>query len=69
MRGLIRHLQKYPVLVEPDTTEAHLPDYIQPYAKYLDGSHCYDEICSELGVSSQALDEVFDSSLIATCWK
>jgi hypothetical protein len=33
MRGLIRHLQKYPVLVEPDTTEAHLPDYIQPYAK------------------------------------
>lgn len=66
MRGLIRHLQKYPVLVEPDTA---LPDHIQPYAKYLDGSHCFDEICCETGLSSQALDDVFDSPLIATCWK
>lgn len=33
MRGLIRHLQKYPVLVEPDPTETNLPDSIEPYAK------------------------------------
>jgi hypothetical protein len=69
MRGLIRHLQKYPVLVEPDIPESSLPDSIQPYAKYLDGSHCYDEICCALGVSSQKLDDVLERPFIVTCWK
>lgn len=32
MRGLIRHLQKYPVLVA--NTNDTLPDSLQPYAKY-----------------------------------
>ena len=35
IRGLIRHLQKYPVLVDPDTTDATLPVSIQPYTKYI----------------------------------
>ena len=34
MRGLIRHLQKYPVLVGPEATEDSSSDSLQPYLKY-----------------------------------
>ena len=33
MRGLIRHLQKYPVLVETNTARDTLPESLQPYIK------------------------------------
>lgn len=34
MRGLIRHLQKYPVLVGSEASEESSSDSLQPYLKY-----------------------------------
>ncbi|XP_019851509.1 PREDICTED: nitrogen permease regulator 2-like protein isoform X2 [Amphimedon queenslandica] len=67
MEGLIHHLQKYPVL---NRENSDIPTELQPLIKYLDGSHCFDEICCSLGVSNQTLDELIDKCIdITVCWK
>lgn len=76
MRGLIRHLQRYPVLVEPTCTSEDEPLELSPELEqlheqcFLDGSHCFDEICCALNISSQKLEDWIDSSAnVLVCWK
>ncbi|KAL5515966.1 hypothetical protein EMCRGX_G001221 [Ephydatia muelleri] len=67
MRGLIRHLQKYPVSLRSDYS---LPSPLETIKSYLDGSHCYDELCCKLGISGQELDKsIEDIQSIIVCWK
>ena len=41
-----------------------------PFYRYLDGSHCFDEICSAIGYSNQALDDLLDKFPdVIICWK
>ena len=41
-----------------------------PFYRYLDGSHCFDEICSAVGYSNQALDDLLDKFPdVIICWK
>lgn len=72
MRGLIRRLQKYPVLgpsVEEEDEDSPSTD-LEPYLQYLDGSHCFDEICCNIGISSQELENTLDTApSVLICWK
>ncbi|XP_077055252.1 GATOR1 complex protein NPRL2 isoform X2 [Siphateles boraxobius] len=60
MKGLIRHLQKYPVKVV---------DRSRPPRLYT-GCHSYDEICCKTGMSYRELDERLENDPnIVVCWK
>ncbi|KAK2142866.1 hypothetical protein LSH36_903g00084 [Paralvinella palmiformis] len=66
MRGLIRHLQKYPVRVPNDDSVGNLRNFY----KWFNGNHCYDEICCLTGLSQQELDDIVENdSNIVICWK
>jgi hypothetical protein len=67
MEELIRHLQKYPVLNGMDD---NMPNSLRPLLPFLNGLHCYDEICCEFSISNQKLDDLLDRCLnIVICWK
>lgn len=66
MHGLIRRLQKYPVLLSPDLLIANKNSLL----KYFTGSQSYDEICCKTGLSYQELDEKVEKEpAVVICWK
>ena len=61
MRGLIRHLQKYPVRVPNDDSVGNLRNFY----KWFNGNHCYDEICCLTGkyplIATQQLIDIVNN--------
>lgn len=63
VNGFIRRMHKYPVQISPPTTT-------DPFLRYCDGMHSYDEICCTLGISHNELDaKVEENYSVMICWK
>ncbi|XP_046839800.1 GATOR complex protein NPRL2-like [Xenia sp. Carnegie-2017] len=68
MKGFIRRLHKFPVLLKPD--DGMQASQNERLARWLNGSHNYDEICTETGMSHQKLDEIIENHPnITVIWK
>ncbi|XP_031573687.1 GATOR complex protein NPRL2-like [Actinia tenebrosa] len=84
MRGLIRRLHKYPVLLTKPQHDRSLRSHsrgmvtiktgsskhvrLQP--KWLNGRHNYDEICCKTGLSHQELDDIIENDPhVVVVWK
>lgn len=67
MKGFIRRLHKFPILLQPGSLQ---PSTRKLLARLLSGSHNYDEICTETGMSHQNLDNIIENHPhIVVVWK
>ncbi|XP_028398199.1 GATOR complex protein NPRL2-like [Dendronephthya gigantea] len=67
MKGFIRRLRKFPVLKPESSIQ---PSQKKRLARWLNGRHNYDEICTETGMSHQNLDEIIENHPdIVVVWK
>ena len=74
MNGLIRRIQKFPILLSQDepiqVNTTNLSQDNKELVSYFDGKHSYDQISSTLSMNYLEIDEeVEKKNSIVVCWK